>query len=38
VDINQRLIDEGFAIEYRGGSRMTTSELLNQLNEVRQSL
>jgi len=38
VDINQRLIDEGFAIQYQGGSRMTTSELLNQLNEVRKSL
>jgi micrococcal nuclease len=38
VDINQRLIDEGFAIEYQGDSKMTTSELINQLNEVRKSL
>jgi micrococcal nuclease len=38
VDINQKLIDEGFAIKYQGGSKMNTSELLNQLNEVRQSL
>jgi micrococcal nuclease len=35
IDVNQRLIDEGFAIEYQGSTKITTEELINRLNEVR---
>jgi micrococcal nuclease len=35
VDINQRLIDEGFAIEYQGERKIETPELLEMLDAVR---
>ena len=35
--INQTLIDEGYAIEYRGSRKMSAEELILVLNEVRSA-